>query len=262
MVRPFRAQLPARRPDHDDGRPTTGSGSSGLIAGRLPPGAAPPVIDGRVDDESWNAVQPYSTFTQQDPFEGRPATEKTEVRVLLDGSTLYLSFVCYDNEPDKIIVSQSRRDSTLTDTDAIIFVLDTFNDRQNAFVFGTNPLGIEYDGQVAGEGQTSGASAGGTAPGAQSNQQRGGINAFNPNWDGNWVVKAQVTERGWEAEIAIPFKTLRYKPGANQTWGFNVWRNIRRKNEQVFLAAIPRGFDIYRVSLAAKLTSLTLPTAA
>ena len=71
-------------------------------------------------------------------------------------------------------------------------------------------------------------------------------------------MKAQITERGWEAEMAIPLKTLRYATGENQTWGFNVMRNIRHKNEQVYLAAIPRGFDIYRVSLAAKVTGLAL----
>jgi hypothetical protein len=139
----------------------------------------------------------------------------------------------------------------------VILVFDTFNDSQNAFVFGTNPLGIEYDGQVAGEGQTGGLSLGGGGGGGGS--QRGGITAFNPNWDGDWTVRTAITERGWEAEMAIPLKTLRYATGPDRTWGFNVMRNIRRKNEQVYLAAIPRGFDIYRVSLAAKLTNLDLP---
>ena len=226
---------------------------------RLPEDGAALRIDGKVDEPAWNAVQPYATFTQQDPDEGAPASERTEVRVLFDRSTLYIGVVCFDREPDKIIVSQARRDSPLTDTDGIILVLDTFNDRQNAFVFGTNPLGIEYDGQVAGEGQTSGLSQISQPGSQQGNQQRGGISAFNPNWDGDWRVRAQLTERGWEAELAIPFKTLRYQPGEGRTWGFNLWRNIRRRNEQSFLAPIPRGFDIYRVSMAAKLTGLELP---
>jgi uncharacterized protein DUF5916 len=72
-------------------------------------------------------------------------------------------------------------------------------------------------------------------------------------------VKSAITDRGWEAEIAIPFKTLRYATGADRTWGFNLKRNIRRKNEQVFLAAVQRGFDVYRISSAAKLTGLNLP---
>ncbi len=153
-------------------------------------------------------------------------------------------------------MSQARRDASLAETDSVILVFDTFNDNQNAFVFGTNPLGIEYDGQVAREGQSGGVSFGGGAAGTQ----RGGISAFNPNWDGDWTVRAQVTERGWEAEMAIPLKTLRYPTGDNMTWGFNVLRNIRHKNEQIYLAAIPRGFDIYRISLAAKVPGLSLPS--
>src|SRR4029079_16313576 len=116
------------------------------------------------------------------------------------------------------MVNQSRRDADLTETDAIIFVLDTFNDNQNAFVFGTNPLGIEYDGQVSGEGRTSGTSQ--NQQSGTGGSQRGPIGSLNLSWDGEWSVKSSVTERGWEAEIAIPFKTLRYPTGSNKTWGF------------------------------------------
>jgi hypothetical protein len=153
----------------------------------LSAGGAAPVIDGRVDDEAWQHVEPYTTFTQQDPVEGAPASERTEVRVLMDRTHVYFGFICYDDEPNRIIVSQARRDSPLTDVDSIQIVLDTFNDSQNAFVFGTNALGIEYDGLVAGEGQTSGVSAP-SLPGASSGTQRGTISAFSPNWDGDWKV--------------------------------------------------------------------------
>ncbi|MDH4063290.1 MAG: carbohydrate binding family 9 domain-containing protein, partial [Acidobacteriota bacterium] len=238
-----------------DARAASATSGTEVVAGRLPPGAAPPVIDGRVDDEVWGTVTPHVTFTQQDPRLGEPATERTEVRLLFGPGTVYVSFICFDQDPSKIIVSQARRDASLAETESVIMVLDTFNDNQNAFVFGTNPLGIEYDGQVAREGQTSGLTFGGGA----ASTQRGGISAFNPNWDGDWTVRAQVTERGWEAEMAIPLKTLRYATGENQTWGFNVMRNIRHKNEQVYLSFIPRGFDIYRVSLAAKVPGLNLP---
>ncbi len=216
--------------------------------------AEAPIIDGRVTDAVWQTVKPFADFTQQDPTEGAPASEKTEVRIVMGKGNVYVSVICFDADPSKIIVSQSRRDASLNETDSVVMVFDTFNDSQNAFVFGTNPLGIEYDGQVAREGQSSGVAFGGGA----GSTQRGGITAFNPNWDGDWTVKAQITERGWEAEMAIPLKTLRYATGENQTWGFNVMRNIRHKNEQVYLAAIPRGFDIYRVSLAAKVTGLAL----
>jgi hypothetical protein len=228
-----------------------------FAAAKLDASAEGPVIDGRVNEAIWQTVQPYSNFTQQDPIEGAPATEKTEVRVIVGKGIIYIGIIAFDSDPSKIIVSQARRDASLNDTDSVVMVFDTFNDTQNAFVFGTNPLGIEYDGQVAREGQSSGVSLG--AGTAASGTQRGGISAFNPNWDGDWSVKAQITDRGWEAEMAIPLKTLRYQTGTNQTWGFNVLRNIRHKNEQVYLAPIPRGFDIYRVSLAAKMTGLELP---
>lgn len=225
-------------------------------ATRLLDEASPPTLDGRVNDEAWIGVEPYTTFTQQDPNEGAPASERTEVRVVFDKSNVYVGIICFDSEPDRIIVNQSRRDADISETDSVIVVFDTFNDTQNAFVFGTNPLGIEYDGQVAGEGQSSGISSRGS--GTQGSQ-RGGINAFNANWDGDWRVRSSVTERGWETELAIPLKTLRYAAGSDRTWGFNVKRNIRRKNEQVFLSAIPRGSDVFRVSMAAKLTGLDLP---
>jgi len=232
-----------------------------VTPGRLAADQAPPVIDGLVNDAVWETVTPHASFTQQDPQLGEPATERTEVRLLFGPTAVYVSFICFDADPSKIIVSQSKRDASLAETEAVILVFDTFNDSQNAFVFGTNPLGIEYDGQVAREGQTSGQSFnfGGGGGGAAAGTQRGGISAFNPNWDGDWTVRAQITERGWEAEMAIPLKTLRYDAGPNKTWGFNVMRNIRHKNEQVYLSFIPRGFDIYRISLAAKVPGLDMP---
>jgi len=213
-----------------------------LTVGRLADGERL-VIDGRVDDAVWSGASPFSTFIQQEPDDGEPASERTEVRFLLDRQNLYIAVVCFDSEPDKILVSQSRRDADLGDTDSIEILLDTFNDGQNAFVFGTNPFGIESDGQVMAEGQSG----------------QGGRGGFNENWDADWTVRAAMTERGWEAEFAIPLKTLRYSPGEERSWGVNVLRNIRRKNEQVFLAAVPRGYNLYRVSVAGKLNGLNLP---
>ena len=225
-----------------------------LEAGHISSEESRPVIDGVVDDPVWGGVGPYDEFTQQNPYEGQPATERTEVRVLLDGKTLFVGIIAFDSEPEAILVTESRRDGNLNDTDSVQILLDTFNDNQNAFVFGTNPVGLEYDGQVAGEGQTGGfvRRSGG------SGSQRGQVSGFNANWDGDWSVAARITDRGWEAEIAIPLKTLRYNPGEDQTWGFNVMRNIRRKNEQVYLSPVPRGYSLYRVSSAASLTGLDL----
>ncbi len=206
-----------------------------------------PVIDGRVDEALWMQVEPFSTFIQQEPNEGLPATERTELRFLLDRQNLYIGIICFDGQPEHILVSQSRRDADLTDTDSIRILLDTFNDGQNAFVFGTNPFGIEYDGQVTAEGQTGQIGGGGGGAG------------FNLNWDADWTVRTRITERGWESEFVIPLKTLRYNPGEERTWGVNAMRNIRRKNEQVFLSPVPRGYNLYRVSIAGKLQGLSLP---
>ena len=207
-----------------------------------------PAIDGRVDDAVWAQAHAHDGFVQQEPNEGEPASERTEVRFLLDRQNLYVSVICFDRSPEGILVSQSRRDADLGDTDSIRIILDTFNDGQNGFVFGTNPFGIEYDAQVMAEGQSGQTGGGG-----------GGGSGFNLNWDADWTVRALITERGWETEFAIPLKTLRYNPGADRTWGVNAMRNIRRKNEQVFLSPVPRGYNLNRVSVAAKLQGLTLP---
>lgn len=230
-----------------------------LRAVRLSDRAAAPTIDGRVDDAVWSEVEPASAFVQQQPDEGQPSTERTEVRVLHDQGTLYIGIVCFDSEPAKIVVTQGRRDAELNDTDSVQVILDTFNDHQNAFLFGTNPLGLEHDGQIAAEGQTSGALSPQQTGFGASGAQRGQLLGYNKNWDGDWTVRAQITERGWETEMAIPLKTLRYDGGQDRHWGINVMRTIRRKNEQAFLAPIPRAYNIYRVSLAADLGGLDLP---
>ena len=116
-----------------------------------------PVIDGRLDDEAWARLAPLSGFTQREPSEGQPVSQRTDVRVGYDGEALYIGAWLFDEDPSGIVVGQTLRDASLNDSDAFVVVLDTYLDRQNAFVFGTTPAGIEYDGQVAGEGVGGGA---------------------------------------------------------------------------------------------------------
>jgi Domain of unknown function (DUF5916) len=226
--------------------------------------AVPPTLDGLVNEPAWDDIEPATNFIQQEPNEGQPATEKTEVRVGFDEKDLYLGIICFDSQPDSIVVTQNRRDATLTDTDSVEILLDTFNDQQNAVIFGTSPTGIEYDGQVSKAGQGRGgvgspARAGGS--GGQGGAQRGGASSFNLNWDGVWWVRAQVTKRGWEAELKIPFKSLRYHPGPERVWGLNLKRNLRRRNEQSFWAPVSRAFAFnYQIELAGKLEGLALET--
>ena len=132
----------------------------------------------------------------------------------------------------------------MDDTDSFQMIVDTYRDRQNGFVFGTNPAGIEYDGQVTNEGQ------GGGGLGFGQMQSGGSGSGFNINWDGAWTVRAKIAEHGWSAEFAIPFRTLRYPSATAQTWGINFQRNIRRRNERAYWAPIPRQFNLYRLSLA------------
>jgi hypothetical protein len=231
-----------------------------LRAGRIDAEETAPVVDGLVTEAIWSKVEPASAFIQQQPDEGQPSSERTEVRVLHDHRNLYIGIVCFDSEPDRIVVTQGRRDADLTDTDSVQIILDTFNDHQNAFLFGTNPLGLEHDGQIAAEGQAGGVLGPGQSTGfGASGAQRGQLLGYNKNWDGDWTVRSQITPRGWETEMGIPLKTLRYDGGTDRHWGINVMRTIRRKNEQAFLAPIPRAYNIYRVSLAADLSGLQLP---
>ena len=219
-----------------------------------------PVLDGEVlNDPAWAEALPVTGFRQTQPDEGQPATERTEVRIVYTSDTLFFGVVCYDRDPSSIIVADSRRDSDLRHTDSFLIILDTFLDQQNGFVFGTNPAGIEYDGQVANEGQGSGRFGRSTGRSGQGRQQRGAGGGFNLNWDGSWQVRTRISEIGWTTEFAIPFRTLRYPPGVSQTWGLNFQRNIRRRNENAFWAPLPRQFSLYRLSLAGELAGLELP---
>jgi len=209
-----------------------------------------PVLDGQViGDEVWEKLIPIDKLIQSKPNAGFPATEKTEVRIGYTATTFYLSVVCYDREPSKLVVSDARRDATLDNTDSFLFILDTFHDRQNGFIFGTNPIGIEYDGQVDNEGQ-------GNL--SQNRQQQGTIGGFNLNWDAPFIVKSMVGDFGWSAEFAIPLRTLRFASGNDQVWGVNFQRNIRKTNEIAYWAALPIQFDLKRLSLEGTLTGLNL----
>jgi len=204
-----------------------------------------PLLDGIVTgDEAWSQMTPLTGFKQIKPDEGQAATQKTEVFLGFTEETLYIGVICHDDDPAGIIVSDSRRDSSLADTDSFQLVIDGLNDRQNGLVFGTNPVGIEYDAQVTKEGTASFGAGGGQ---------------FNLNWDTSWEVKTSISEIGWQAEFAIPFKSLRYGSGQSQTWGMNFQRNIRRNNEVAFWAPLSRQHNLYRVSEAGKVKGIQPP---
>jgi len=199
-----------------------------------------PNLDGKVvGDLAWEGMVPATGFTQVQPDVGQPATEKTEVFIGYTDTALYIGVIAYDDDPSRIIVSDSRRDSTLDDGDSFRVIIDGLLDRQNGYLFGTNPAGVEYDAQVIKEGSIGRFGSGG-----------GG---FNLNWDGSWRVEATLTEFGWSAEMEIPFTTLRYGTDKEQVWGINFQRNIRHNNEIVYWAPLSRQRNLNRVSDAGSL---------
>ena len=204
---------------------------------------AGPVVDGRLDEEVWLEAAIIDEFVQQEPTEGDPATERTVVRLLYDARALYVGVEAFDSQADGVIATEKRRDSQrLLDEDNFQIILDTFHDRRSGYMFVTNPLGAKLEQQVASEGE------GGF---------RGNSSNINVNWDGVWHVSARRTDDGWVAEIAIPMVTLRFPKDERPVWGVNFMRNIRRKNEQVFWAPIPKAYSLTRVSLAGTLSGIS-----
>lgn len=205
-----------------------------------------PSLDGLVvGDSAWEGVIPATGFTQIQPNEGLDATQSTEVYIGYTNTALYIGVVAYDDDPSTIIVADSRRDSSLDDIDSFQIIIDGLLDRQNGYLFGTSPTGVQYDAQVIKEGSAGGFGSGG--------------GAFNLNWDGSWNVEARVTDTGWGAEFEIPFTTLRYGNSDEQKWGINFQRNIRSNNEIVFWAPLNRQRDINRVSEAGTLQGIRPP---
>lgn len=209
-----------------------------------------PSIDGDIlNDPVWQTVPTATGLKQQQPNFGLPASEKTEIRLAFDDKNLYVSAVCFDSEPNSLVVRDARRDASLENTDAFLFVIDTYFDRQNGFMFGTNASGIEYDAQIDNDGEGN----------FNNNRQQGGvIGGVNLNWDASWTVATETGDYGWSAEFKIPLKTIRFKSGADVTWGINFQRNITKTNELSFWNVLPLGFELKRVSLAGQLDGLNL----
>jgi hypothetical protein len=215
------------------------------------PAPVAPVLDGRIaGDPAWAAAPVATNFVQTSPDEGRPSSERTEIRIVYTRDTLFVGVTCFDHDPGGIVLSEGRRDSALDKVDSVRILLDTFGDRQNAVVFGTTPAGAEFDGQVINDGGGNSFAGG---------QQGGALGGFNLNWDAAWDVRTAIGPEGWTAELAIPFRTLRYRGGGAQSWGLNFQRVIQRRNETTYWAPLGRQQDLYRVSEAGRLDGLDLP---
>ena len=188
-------------------------------------------IDGRLDETAWAEVEPITHFVQSEPDAGRPASERTEVRITFDRDFLYVGAEMYDADPAGIVLGGLERDSPgilFEEMDAFGIALDTYLDRRSSFIFFVNPAGGVKDGQGTDDGRTR-----------------------DYGWDGVVNVRTRVHEGGWSMEMAIPWRTLRFDPAqSDPTWGMNVMRRIRRRNEVSYWAPLDRRNRIFLMSEA------------
>lgn len=169
--------------------------------------AAPPVIDGKIDEEMWQTAPIFKDFVQISPGDNNAPSKPTEAWVGYDEKNLYVAFKCYD-EPDKIRATVGARDGIFGEDNVRIY-LDTYNDQRRAYLLGFNPYGIQQDG-IYTEGQQTDFSV-----------------------DIVMESKGVIEEWGWSVEAKIPFKSLRYVAGKGKLWGFNIVRNIDRFNDEL-----------------------------
>ena len=237
------------------------SGPGGLVAIDGPPPPTPPAvitrddqghatmravridqplkIDGRLDEEVYRSVPAAGDFIQQEPREGEAATEKTDTWVFFDDENLYIAARCWDEHPERWVVTELRHDNgNIIENEHLSVSLDTFHDRRNGFHFQTTPLSPLREAAFTDE-----------------------VN-INTNWNTVWHVKAGRFEGGWALEMAIPFKSLRYRGSGPQIWGINFRRMVKWKNELSFLTRVPREYGhngIFRMSTAGTLVGLETP---
>ncbi len=205
----------------------TYDGSAGETSISTPHIAAPDIrVDGRLDEDAWERAALLRGFTQYDPVEGRPATQRTEVLLFVSDHAIHMAVRAFDTDPGEIRAALSDRDNVVRRDDYVRLTLDTFNDQRRAWVFIVNPLGVQQDG-VWLEGGGGG--------------RRG---RFGPPIDWNpdflWESGASIEDWGWTAEVEIPFKSLRFPKRDLQTWGLQVVRRIERFGYEEAWAPITR----------------------
>ncbi len=200
-------------------------------------------LDGRLDEQVYSAEVPFGGFVQVVPQLNAPSTERTDVWVMFDREHMYVAARCWDSAPpERWVANEMRRDTNqLRQNDHFGVMFDTFYDRRSGFMFYTNPLGALADYSVVDEG------------------------APNTDWNPVWEVRTGRFDGGWTVEMAIPFKSLRYRSGSSQVWGLQLRRSIRRKNEWTYLTPVPASLAgpqaFNRVSVAGTLVGLDLPPA-
>lgn len=190
-------------------------------------------LDGVLDDAAWRLAEPAIEFFQQEPVEFQRSARRTEVRFVYDDTTLYIGALMHGQAPDLLITNELKRDFNGRNGDMFGLVLDTFRDGRTAYGFITNPGGAQRETQAFDNGRRNDAS-----------------------WHGVWFARTAVLPDGWSVEYAIPFRTLRFRNRDAQEWGVNLVRIMRRDNETVTWAPVPRQFTHYAVSYAGTLEGI------
>ena len=200
-------------------------------------------LDGRFDEPVWTEAPALMEFIQEDPAEGEPGTQRTEVRLAYDDAAIYIGAMLYDGSP--ITTRLSRRDTWSGEFDYLTISLDSFHDHETAYQFSVNPSGAIRDAVSSSGG--GGPGGGGGGPGGRGGRGRGGGGgggAGDSSWDPVWDVATRISESGWSAEMRIPFSQLRFSPDDEQVWGIEIKRNIHRSQERVafpFTPTLERG---------------------
>src|SRR2546427_782948 len=199
-----------------------------------------PKLDGTLDDPIWQQATPIDNFLQREPFEGQPATEKTEVRILYSKHEVYFGITCFDSDPKRIVATELRRDVSQELDDYFEIIIDSAHHRRNAYVFQINPLGTQRDALITEEQRTDSSTGDG-----------------DPGWDGVWTSEGRITKQGWTATVAIPFSTLNFMQSRDVIWGINFKRFIRRKNEEDLWSGWRRVYGAARISQAGELHGIS-----
>src|SRR5215217_2441718 len=175
-------------------------------------------VDGQLNEPAWAQAEPASGFIQTDPIEGEPATENTEVRVLIGTDALYIGARLYDRGPGRVKAVLARRDDDV-ESDEFDVYLDTFHDHLSGVRFRITPGGAILDGIL-----------GSSAQGSDEDL----------SWDPVWESGTQMDSLGWTAELRIPLSQLRYNSTADGIWGIQLYRKILRKGEEDWFSFVPK----------------------
>jgi len=175
----------------------------------------PILLDGKLDELFWKNISGVDSFVQRDPEEGVEPTQNTMIKIVYDDNALYVGARMYDTSPDSIIARLARKDFD-TDSDALVVFLDPYNDKRSGYYFGISSAGTLYDGTLFNDEWD------------------------DDTWDGVWEGKATIDNKGWSAEIKIPFSQLKFQTVDNMIWGVNFKREIARRNERDYIVYTPR----------------------